>query len=261
MPNRTFFSFNEEEDAEQIILNGFAGKSIDYTKMYIMAKYFRSKFGYGAIRLEKELIKFCKEHDKNFNPIVEAEMIKKWVKVGINYKLRKTESIPISKNEIEFLKSIDNVRDRKLLYVTLLLAKVLKNNEKENAHHHIWYSNFADIVHLCELTNVKETEIADLFFKYKDHFIFYSPEKELIRLTYADTDSENVFVIENPKRLMEYYELIFGGKNECSVCGKSFTRTSPRQRMCKDCAKELRKEKVRKNVAEYRKRNSEVNSM
>ncbi len=47
--------------------------------MYIVSKYIRQTFDYGEIRLEKAVIKFCKEQDPNFNPIMERESIKKWI--------------------------------------------------------------------------------------------------------------------------------------------------------------------------------------
>ena len=65
MRSKKIFSFDEKKDAEEIITNGFE-KGIDYSKMYVVAKYFRSISGFGAIRLERELIKFCKTQDANF---------------------------------------------------------------------------------------------------------------------------------------------------------------------------------------------------
>ena len=133
MRSKKTFSFDEEKDAEQIIINGFENKAIDYTKMYVIAKYFKDKFGYGEIRLERELIKFCKQQDKNFNPIVDSDSIKKWVKSAMNYALRKIKNIIVSKKEIKFLKTIDNTKDRKLLFMTLVMAKALKfRNTRRN---------------------------------------------------------------------------------------------------------------------------------
>ena len=83
------FMFNEEKIAEEIIRNGFEKGIIDYGKMYVVAKYFREKYDYGAVRLEREIIDFCKSVDPNFNPITQAEYIKKWVKSAMEYNLRK----------------------------------------------------------------------------------------------------------------------------------------------------------------------------
>lgn len=237
MPNRKTFSFDEEADAEEIILNGFAGKNIDYTKMYIIAKYFRKKFKYGAVRLERELISFCIEHDKNFNPITEAELIKKWIKVAMTYGLRKIQNLEISKKEIEFLKNIKNSKDRRLLYVILIMAKALKNNRSDNERYYIWYSNLSDVVYLSELSNIKETDIADLICKYKKYFTSYSAEKELIGVNFAEHRIEDPLIIENPKDMIGYYKLLFGIKNTgmCMTCGEEFVKTANSQKFCKNC--------------------------
>lgn len=66
MATKKRFSFDEEKEAEEIFKNGFPGGKLDYGKMYLIAKYFRETFGYGEVRLEREMLKFCKEHDKNF---------------------------------------------------------------------------------------------------------------------------------------------------------------------------------------------------
>ena len=122
---KKLFSFDEEKEAIEVITNGFINNSIDYSKMYLVAKYMRQKFGYGEIRLERALIRFCKEQDKNFNDIKEADYIKKWVKTAMEYGLRKIDTIYISEKETEFLQSIETPKDRKILFVNLLLAKAI----------------------------------------------------------------------------------------------------------------------------------------
>ena len=123
MRSKKVFSFDEEKDAEEVIKNGFPNGTIDYNKMYLVAKYFRKSFKYGAIRLERELIKFCKDQDRNFNPVIDADSVKKWVKSAMNYELRKIDSITISQKEIDALKNIDQPHERKLLFITFVLSK------------------------------------------------------------------------------------------------------------------------------------------
>ena len=108
MKTNKAFLFNEEEEAERILKEGFDIEGIDYGKMYIIAKYFREKYNYGEIRLEREIIDFCQSVDSNFNPITQAEYIQKWVKSAMKYDLRKINSIYITKKDVEFLREIEN---------------------------------------------------------------------------------------------------------------------------------------------------------
>ncbi len=255
MRSRKTFSFNEEKDAEWVIINGFPNDTLDYNTMYLVAKYFRKNFGYGAIRLEEELIKFCKLIDYNFNPVVEAEIIKKWVNSAMNYDLRKIKQIRITQKEIEFIKRIENPKERKILFITLALSKALKQGSirkdkskiKTSDKYYIRYNNFSDIIKLSEIKNSSDIEIARILHKYKEHFIFYSPEKQLIRLNYVDPVISHTDETLDPSKMIEYYNSKFGKLSSiCSVCGNAFEKKSNRQKACSECSNELNRQRVTK---------------
>lgn len=257
------FSFNEEKDAEEIILNGFPDNTIDYNKIYLVAKYLRQTFSYGAIRLEKELIKFCQKQDKFFNPVTEAETIKKWIKSAMNYNLRKIESVIVSQKEIDFLKTIQNPKERKILFVTLILSKTLKQRAtkknkqelKTSDNYYVRYNNFQDIIRLSGLNGISEVSLADIFYKHKKNFTFYSPEKELIKLDFVDIKPDNPFVLSDLENIMNYYDAFFGKPKPagiCEKCGESFEKNSNKQKYCKNCSKVLRREQKRSWIKKSR---------
>ena len=126
MRTKKDFIFDEKSEAKKIINNGFENNKIDYGKMYLVAKYIKDKNNYGALRLEKELIKFCTDADKEFNPITQRDYIKKWVKSAMEYSLREINEVYISKKDVEFLKTIEQEKERKILFATLIIAKALK---------------------------------------------------------------------------------------------------------------------------------------
>jgi len=237
------FSFDEQKEAEEIFRNGFPDKKLDYQKMYTIAKYFRETFGYGEIRLERELLRFCKEQDKNFNPITEQDTINKWIRAAMRYKLRKVTEIIITLSEVNLLKTIENKKERKILFTTLVLAKALKQKSKKNTDNfYIWYSDLLDIVHLSKISGLKETDVAKVFNTHKNLFTFYSAEKEGIRVNYADPgkDGEPVYSLND---IPLSYEMIFG--TFCEKCKKPFLKNGNKQKYCKECAKEIIKEKDR----------------
>jgi hypothetical protein len=259
MRNKKIFSFDEEKDAVRIIEDGFPNGIINYSQMYLVAKYFRHMFNYGAIRLERELIKFCIAQDKNFNPVVDAEAIKKWIRSAMNYDLRKIENVTISQKEIDFLKTIDIPKDRKLLFITLVFSKALKKRGakhnktilKTSDNYYIHYNNFLDIIRLSGLSGVSEINLASIFYKYKNHIGLYNPERELVKIDYADKNQNNGVTIDLQK-ISECYELFFSKEQilkknviYCVICEKETPRTKNNQKYCEECSKKIRKKQER----------------
>jgi len=251
MRTKKVFLFDEEKPAKKLYENGFENGIIDYGQMYLVAKYIRQTNDYGEIRLERALIDFCKAQDENFNPIKEAEIIKKWLRSAMNYDLRKIESVTVSENEIETLKTIINDRDRKILFVILVLARALKKgntkrDKKEfrtSEHYYIHYNNFSDIIRLARLNNISEVDLARILHNYSQWFIFYNPERELLRLNYTDEDKKTI-IINDLTNMIDYYNILFE-KNipivQCINCGTKIKKNSNRQKYCKDCAKDKEK--------------------
>lgn len=250
------FSFDEVRDAEEIIKNGFPNGIINYGKMNLVGKYFRDNFGYGAIRLERELISFCKSQDINFNPITNADMIRRWVKSAMEYELRKIDSVMITMSEIKFFESLSNERDRKILFMTLVFAKALKMRStrrkkvvlKTSDNYYINFDNFIDVIRLTKISRLNEATLADTFFNYKNIITVYYPQKKLIRLDYADKQQMEGIVI-NLNNPLDQYEAIFQKRKEvvlvnyCRNCGKAFEKTGSRQLYCPDCSKKRIKDK------------------
>jgi hypothetical protein len=250
MRTKKSFSFDEEKDAEKLYNTGFPDGNIDYGKMYILAKYIRQTFDYGEIRLEKAVIKFCKAQNKNFNPITEADSIKKWVRSALNYDLRKIENVTVSEKEINVLKKIESNKDKKLLFVLLVFSKALKKgsvkrdktNLKTSDNYYIHYNNFLDIIRLSKFTNTSEIDLADIIYKYKHLFTFYKPERELIRLEFIDKNPKKQIIISDLNNITNFYSILFEKKKteykeqigKCTICGKEFIKKSNRQRVCEE---------------------------
>jgi len=263
MRNKKLFSFDEKRDAETIIQRGFPDGDINYTEMYLVAKYFRQTMNYGEIRLEREIIRFCKEQDKDFNPVVEATAIKKWVRSAMNYNLREIYSISISQKEINFLKTIEIEKDRKLLFMALVLSKGLKlgNTTKKNripntsTNHYIPFAKFSDVIRLSGIKNLTEVQLADIFWKYKPAIIVCYPKRELVKLDYADKNPETEISLDNLNELLSYYQLLltepYTGKEKilmCANCKKETKKEYNNQKYCKACSVIVKKEKDKKRM-------------
>lgn len=269
MRTKKIFSFDEKKDAEEILRNGFKDNTIDYSKMYVIAKYFKDEFGYGEKRLEKKLIDFCLEHDKNFNPIVDSDIIKSWVKSAMMYSLRKIDKLDLHQEEIEFLKKVNTNRERKLLFSILIMAKALKHRDtrrdrsKKNPSdkYYIHYNSFMDIIRLSKMQGITEIGLASVIHKYIEHFTLYNPEKQLLRVNYVHNTGVVLETITEFDNIMSYYDKYLQTKGEnmtaliigyCARCKKEIEKKSNRQKYCKDCAKDVYREKQKETMRNRR---------
>jgi len=268
MRNKKLFLFDEEKEAEKIVLEGFEDGKINYIQMYLVAKYFRTKFSYGEIRLEREIISFCKKQDKNFNPVVDADSIKKWVKSAMKYDLREPKEIFISKKEIEFLKTIPIERDRKLLFIILLFVKSSKNSVRKNGNkdnllfqnYYLHYRNLSDIIEISKFSGLTDVKLSKLLGKYKKNFIFLHPERELIQLKYTFPDKDIPVTISSSNEILNYYSLLLKDEKQenskyisCDGCGNKIVKTNNNQKYCSKCSKKIKKEKDRERIRKKRK--------
>jgi len=269
MRSKKVFSFNEEKDAEMIIENGFKNNLIDYSEMYVVAKYFRETFSYGEVRLERELIKFSKKHDINFNPVVEAVQIKKWVKSAMKYGLRSPSEIYLSQKEIEFLKTIKNPKDRKLLFIILVFAKTPKGSRKSDSgdlklyplrRFYLHYRNLSDIIKISKFTGMTDIKLCQIIGKYKNSFEILSPERQLIMLKYTFPERDIPITIKHNNDILKYYDLLMSEKDEkkepttfnCKRCGRETKKIKNNQKYCPLCASNLKKERDRERIRRKR---------
>jgi predicted nucleic acid-binding Zn ribbon protein len=263
MRNKKLFLFDEMKEAKHLYTKGFPDGNINYSEMYLVAKFIRDEFSYGEIRLEKAIINFCQTYNKNFNPVTEAYHVKKWVKSAMNYGLRKIDSVPISINEIKILREISNSKHRKLLFVTLIFSKALKKGNtrrgkekrKRSNKYYIHYNNFSDIIRLAGINNMNDVALADIFHDYSQYFTFYNPERELLRLEYVDKFPDEDSTLVATDRIEDYYNIIFEKYfpvSHCAICGKEIIKNSNIQKYCKECAKIRSKEQHRELMRKRR---------
>ena len=272
MKVKKYFYFNEVKVAEDVIHNGFGGKGIDYGKMYIMAKYFKEVLGYNGDDLERELILFCQKHDPTFNPVINASGIKRWLLAAEKYSLRRIDHVTITEKELGILSNIKKPRERKILFIALVLAKARKKGNtrigktefREPDNYYIKYDNFADIIRLAGFPSLTEHGVKKVLYNNKHLITQYYPEKELIKLEYADSGKTG-FAIYDLENISDSYEVFFGKDlATCELCGKAFSRTNNRQKYCGACSEKARAQRrvgyMQKYMATYR-NNSEKKNM
>jgi hypothetical protein len=261
MRTKKLYSFDEKKSAEETLLKGFPNGKIDSGEMSVVAKYFRNVRGLGAVKMERELISFCQSQDPDFNPIIESHTIKNWIKFALENDLRKIGSITITHSEIDVIKTIENLKERKILFSILVLSKALKQGATRknksvqiSDKYYIHYNNIATIISLSQ-SKITERDLAKVLGKFRNLglLFFYSPEKQLIRLEFVNNSGPLAMTIDAPEKALEYYRAFFGGDiYYCPNCGKETVKSGNNQSLCKECSKLIRKEKVKQNVKKFR---------
>jgi len=210
------YSFDERKDAELIIENGFSDGKINYVEMQKVAKYFRNVSGFGAVKLEREIISFCQKQDPDFNPVVERNSIKSWVKAAMTNTLRKIDEIPVTEYEVKI------------------------TSEK----HYIQYNKFGDVIRLSKI-RMSEIQLCDIYYEFGQMGLItpYNPEKEIISINFVDKLSPVVFTFADQERFLEYFNQYFNGRIiNCIVCGKEILQKAGNHERCKECSSEVRKQ-------------------
>ena len=246
--HKKYYAFHEKEDGERIIKEGFTKGIANAKEALVVAKYYREKYGYGEVRLERAIISFCKEHDKNFNEIINQNSIGVWVKNAMRYQLHDSRNIKIYHSEMIEIKKIKNLRNRKLLFASLVLSKSVKTNNTSDKYY-LHHTHFPQVIHMTKL-KITEVQFADILsdFIAEELLYPYAPERESVLIKFAVSKGSVAMNIPDPDLAMESYRAFFGGDIVycANQCGKEIIKTTSKK-YCGDCAKEKHKEAKRKN--------------
>ena len=238
--------FDEFEEAQKILKEGFKNGKVSIHEASLIAKYY-FLMGLTPSKIKKELISFCKLHSQNFNEIVYRDLICKALNNSSKYGLKTNDiKINVTENEINIIKSLPHIYG-KILFVMLILAKNDKyNNQNKNIKYTEKFYCHSDFLRIMRIAKVYLNPIDTIKAKH-----FLDAEKGYISATemnYAnwevliiDEDSNTSIIIENINNIIKYFPLF------CGVCKKNIEKENKSKKydMCKDCYKEdLRKRKT-----------------
>jgi len=257
--NRTFL-FDEVSEAKKEYED--TRSPLNYWKVELVAKYMYSILGYRGEKLEQELIDYCRKKDPTFNPDIHFKELARWQENAKKYNLRKIDSITITENEYNFLKNIEEDKDRQCLFYALIIAKAVKQgklrrkniNTEPSPNYYIKYRNLQDVARFANLRLKDGVEVAKIFHKYIDNFYIYPPDKQLIKLLYAEADGVPYYTITDFTNLQEEYKKIFQDLplHTCIICKKPIEKTSNSKKYCNECSKKIRNEKQKELMKKRR---------
>lgn len=245
---------NEKKYIEKI-LNGDRVIDNMYYTLGLLARYYyhQDKKDNTPAKLYEKLVEFLKSKKEsefdwqhNLDKLIKRKDID----------LVNIEFVPITKTELNIIKEIKNKRLEKLAFTLLCIAK-LNNIIRPNNNN--WVNR--DVKEIFKFANVRDgitqqyLSIADL----KDlGLLKYSKKIDNINLcvTFIDNEGEEELKI-NDYRDLGFQYLAYLGEDyiKCECCGRPVKITNKKdtsRRYCDECSIDIRKEKVKNNVANYR---------
>jgi hypothetical protein len=246
--------FANQEYIIELYNNGFTNGIYNSTEAFYIAKYFYWVKSFGKQKTKTQLIKYCLEHDRNFNEIIFMDQIRKIISGAMKRKPSENKDITITKAELEKIDTIKNYKDQKILFSVLVSAKRSKFDTTAVKEHrdylgfHIHQNSIFDI---CRKIGLKLSfqKTMNYIQKFVESGFLEPKEDSFINILYSNDNSQPLIEIlgtENPwDKFVEFNQ---GEWIYCLNCEKKILRKSAGHKYCEECKKE-------KTLGKYKKYN------
>ncbi len=234
------------------LIQSTSSKFPSYPDLKILAKYFRF-IGTDENELLDKLLEFCKNYDLNLNENIFYNKIENAIKNTKNSILRIPSDVPITSNELSIIRSLNNYRYEKVLFVLLFLGKYYKiTNTKinhKNSSRYYTNLNYSAIMRMAH-TNEREEENIFNYFKTLG-LLIYVQKYNSLALNFIDSkDNSNVeIIVNNIDNIIDFYP------QTCQICHNIISKKSNRQLMCNNCWNEKHRKLERIRIKNKRMKN------
>lgn len=253
--------FNEYEFALDLLQHGFT-RFMSLNNLSILAKYYKY-LGKSKKQIEKELLNYCEKWNPGFNSIVNRWSIDISIKNSREYNLRFPIEINITEKELEIIKNVNNYKYEKILFVLLVCAKnekynKVKINKKIENNDFFVNISFLDILKLAKV-HISKEERNKILFELNNLELIKTTCYGSFKINYINENSNIILNVLSNTNMVEEYKNIKGDITiKCIVCGNDCKINSNRQRMCKNCADQKERERVKERVKNHRSKNNNV---
>ena len=230
---------NEKRYVEDLMVNP-SKDNVTSQNLRLVARYY-NELGYNKPKIHDMLEHYLLRNDPGCNLVAMEDLVDRATKNAGKHKLRQLESIPITYSEIEVVKQLTSIREQKVLFTLICLAKLSNEiaGEKNNWVNHSIKEIF-ELANMYSMTKEKQNMLIHNI--YKKGVIAFSKrvDNTNIRVVCLNYDSDPCIQIYDYRNLGNQYLRYLGEPFvECESCGLIVRKFSNRMKYCPSCAKKI----------------------
>ena len=242
------FLFNEQYAIENMI----DMKVVDNDNIFTTAKDL-ARYNYFINNMDdddnyKSILKYLQKNGQNINEENVYSIIDLCVKKAKKHPFKQVSEVCITKNELQFIKNLNDIKQEKVAFVLLASAKyydVVRGTQKNTS-----YMRNSDICKLARVTiPVKDRDVFMQFAYDKGvllrHSRAASTEKTVGFISNDENDNVVLRLKENDFKDLAYTYLAYKTPHKfrrCVICRGWMKKDSKDRQICKDCSTKEDKE-------------------
>ena len=235
------FRFNDRADIEEMMNNKYANKANPEETIRELSRY-----NYHVLGMKKEdnydaIMSYMSQNCDGFYEEMYFKTIYRNIASAKKYKFRDVSPVVITKNEIDKIMCLNDIRKEKIAFVLLAVAKYYNNVSSDNNNR--LYMSISDLFKLSRVAIPCKDRAGYLSFAYENGILeehtFVGTNLKIVSC--VDDDSKSVLELqENDYKELAYVYLNYknGGYKACKSCGKLFkmNKREPGRLYCKECS-------------------------
>lgn len=236
------FLFNEQSAIEKIIKMKIVDNDNVFLTIKDLARYNHFVIGMNDDENYKSILKYLNHNGQNINEENVYKIIDDCVKKAKKYQFMQVDEVFITKNELDFIENLNDIKQEKVAFVLLASAKYY--DTVRGTQKHVAYMRNSDICKLARITiPVKDRDVF-MQFAYDNgilsrHSRAASTEKKVLFVSQDDNDKIVLRLKESDFKDLAYTYLAYKTPHKfrkCVVCNRWIRENSKDRRICKDCA-------------------------
>lgn len=243
------FLFNEKSAIENMINM----KVVDNDNIFVTIKDL-ARYNYFVYNMDKDnnyksILKYLQKNGQNINEENVYNIIDLCVQRAKKHPFKQVSEVHITKNELQFIKNLNDIKQEKIAFVLLASAKyydVVRDTQKNTA-----YMRNSDICKLARITIPAKDRDVFMQFAYDKmvllrHSRAASIEKTVGFISNDENDKVVLKLKENDFKDLAYTYLAYKTPHKfrrCVVCNCWMKKDSKDRRLCKECSTKEEKEK------------------
>lgn len=236
------FLFNEQSAIENMIKMHI----VDNDNIFVTIKDL-ARYNHFVNQMDKEdsyksILKYLQTYGQNINEENVYQMIDECVQRAKKYPFKQVNEVCITKSELSFIKSLDDIKKEKIAFVLLASAKYY--DATRNTEYCTAYMKNSDICKLARVTIPVVDRNIFMQFAYdcgvlSRHSRAASTEKKVLFVSQNENDKVVLRLKENDFKDLAYTYLAYKTPHQyrrCVVCNCWIKKDSKDRRLCKECS-------------------------